>query len=156
MKARIVGFEHVGLELADGLDRFVGDNVGIGIDTCHSLERIDERTRGSTEIRGGLACDHFPIRQHDRAHGSARDLFLEQGCRTRFEIVGTNTCLVHEQLTLFDLILPHAAALDLGSGLVIAAHDLATSSIRTGFVIDDREACHVHAHVGRRLIRAVT
>ena len=118
------------------------------------LERIHEQGACRAEQVGGLAGHHGAV-GHD--HGTCRcacGFFLKQGRAACGGEVGIDSCLLHEQLQLGDLLFAHAGALHIHAGLEIAPHDFHACCLADGIVVEDRIARHVHSHVGGGVVGA--
>ena len=65
-----------------------------------------------------------------------------------------HTGLLHQELNLCDLGFPGFALHEAIHGGIPAADNFLASRLATHLIVDDAVACHVDAHVGRRLVGA--
>ena len=154
VQARVARVQVLGLEVADGLDHLVGDDVDV-LDARHALEGVHQQRRGGAEQVGRLARHDRAVGEHHGARGAAGRLLLEQCGAAGGGVVGVDAGLVHHQLQLAEAILADAGALDLDGGLEVAAHDLHLCGVAHRVVVHDRHARHVDAHVGGGLVGAL-
>ena len=83
VQARVAVAEVLRLELADGLDRLIANDLELKVDALDMLEGVhNERTCG-TQARGGLTGHHGAIGHDHGTHGTTRQLLPGEGRRAR-------------------------------------------------------------------------
>ena len=156
MQAWVLAVQQLGLEVADGVDGLVADDVGLLGDACQVLEGVEQKRRGGAEARGGAAADDLAVGQHQGAGWLAGGLLLGEGRRADGGEVGRDAGLLHEHLQLAYLVGATAGALCVHTRAEVAADDFHPGCVAHGLVVTDGKACHVDAHVRRRLVGACT
>ena len=156
MQARVLRVQRRGLERADGLDHVVADDVDVVVDARDRLERVHQKGGCGAQKRGGLAGDHAPVGEHHSARRAACRLLFKKSGRARGREARVDARLVHQKLEALDALLVNAGAARVDGSLEVAAHDFHLRGLAHGVVIHDCEPRHVHAHIGGRLVGALS
>ena len=116
------------------------------------LERIENERACRAEQLLGLSGEHRSVRKLNCGGRSAR-LFRNLVCgRNNLSVGGGNVRLAQQKLKLFNLLCNVKPLSAVAEGFVIAADNFLLCGTAYSLVVKNAVACHVDAHVRRRLI----
>ena len=124
--------------------------------TCKMLGGIEQQGGTAAQKRTGVGGDDGAVVQFHGGGGVATALQKGVGGHGRTAVVRRDAGLVEQHLDLAHLILVACTVGQLVGGIIITTDNLVFRSLAANRIVADAEAHHVHTHVGRRFIRALT
>ena len=119
------------------------------------LRGVEQQGGAGAEQGSGLGGDERAVGQFDSGRGIACQELTLVGRHGATAVGGGELHLLHQQHELVHLSVVVAPLGHRGQCGVVAANDFLTRRLAAHLVVRDAEACHIYAHIGRRLVRTL-
>ena len=156
VETRIAAAEIIHLHVLDRLDHGLRNELGTVVDAGEMLGGIQKQSRARAEQVGGLGADDGAVRKLDSGRWHLGKLLTDLGGNRTLAVLGADLSLLEQKSDLVHLRLIACALGHLVESGIIAAYDLIAGCITADILIAHTETHHIHAHIGRRLVRILT
>ena len=149
METRITATQMVNFQTLDRFNHFRLDKFSILINTCRSLDSINQSSCSWTKEFRIFTSYDLTIWQFEGKSRTTCFFSLSACCNDHLAIFRSNTKIIHEQLNLLDSSLRNTFIFEIKNGLIVATDDFLFRSFFGCLIIRNGKTNHVNTHIRR-------